>query len=253
MLCIDIYVASSCWLHHILIMSSSAALVIALLVAAAIKPSKCDPLSTESNHHSKKQLQVHAEKLGELYYQNQLKEREKSLTYNAFIHLNPNYPCVHGVVPLGEDTPGSAYDGHKFSCGIMHIKTDPIVYSFGSNQQQDFEVAVLHQRPDARIWTHDLLESNLPNPKDRLPMINYTATALGPSSQNNGNQKFKLLKDFMKERGHTYIDILKVDIESGEFPWIANEPLEIFTRIGQLMIEVHRPYGGKFVCDSRFM
>lgn len=231
-------------------MSSCAAPAIALLFVTAILSSRCDPQSAESVHHSKKQLLVHAEKLGERFYQNQLKERERSLNYNTFIHLNPNYPCVHGVVPLGEDTASSARDGHKFSCGIMHIKSDPIVYSFGSNQQQDFEMAVLHQRPDARIWTHDLLESNLPPLDKRLSTINYTATALGPSSQNEGDTKFKLLHEFMKERGHTYIDLLKIDIEYGEYPWIANEPLDTFTRFGQLMIEVHRPHGGKRVLYS---
>ena len=231
-------------------MSSSIALAIVLLLAT-ITPSRCDPV--ESKHHNKKQLLIHAEKLGELYYQNQLTERNKSLSYNTFIHLNPNYPCVHGVVPLGEDTAKSAKDGHKFSCGIMHIKSEPIVYSFGSNKQQDFEMAILHQRPDARIWTHDIQEKNLPVPEKRLPAINYTATALGPSFQSKGDIQYKLISDFMKERGHTYIDILKIDIESGEFVWIENEPLHTFTRIGQLMIEVHRPGGGKYVLDITFI
>ena len=220
---------------------------IVLLLAAAIAPSRCDPHSSEINHQSKKHLLIHAEKLGELYYQNQLKERERSLNYNAFIHLTANYPCVHGVVPLGEDTPSSARDGHKFSCGIMHIKSNPIVYSFGSNTQQDFEMAVLHQRPDARIWTHDILENHLPAMKDRVASINYTATALGLSANNIANKKFKLLHEFMKERGHTYIDILKIDIEGGEYPWLANEPLDTFSRIGQLLIEVHRTGSGKCV------
>ena len=228
-----------------MIMSTSTALVTALLIATAMTPSICDPLSAEITHSKK----LYAEKLGELYYQNQIKERRRSLNYNLFIHLNPNYPCIHGVIPLGEDTPASVRDGHKFSCGIMQIKSNPIVYSFGSNQQQDFEMSVLNLRPDARIWTHDLLESNLPLLENRLPTINYTATALGPSNQNNGNQKFKLLNNLMRERGHTYIDILKVDIEDGEFPWIANEPMETFSRIGQLLIEVHRPGGGKCLRD----
>ena len=232
-------------------MHAIANLLVAVLVATTLTPSRSDPHSSENKHHTKKQLLLHAEALGERYYQYQRGERARSLTYNAFIHLNANYPCIHGVIPLGEDTGASAVDGHKYSCGIMHIKTDPIVYSFGSNRQQDFEFAVLHQRPDARIWTHDILPGNLPLPEKRISAINYTATALGPSSANNGEVKYKLIHDFMKERGHTYIDILKIDIEGGEFPWIANEPLETFTRIGQLLIEVHRFNGGKCVCYPR--
>ena len=228
-------------------MCSVSNLLGALLFVAAVTPSQSEPNSEPTIHHSKHQLLLHAEVLGERYYQYQLGERARSLTYNAFIYLNANYPCIHGVIPLGEDSGASAVDGHKYSCGIMHIKGDPIVYSFGSNRQQDFEFAVLHQRPDARIWTHDILESHLPAVENRISAINYTATALGPSSADKGDIKNKLVHEFMKERGHTYIDILKIDIEGGEFPWIANEPLDTFTRIGQLLIEVHRFVGGKCV------
>ena len=228
-------------------MCSVANLLIALLFVTALMPSESDP--AEPNHHTKHQLLLHAEVLGERYYQYQLGERERSLTYNAFIHLNANYPCIYGLIPLGEDTKASAIDGHKYACGVMHIKGNPIVYSFGSNQQQDFEFSVLRQRPDARIWTHDILESHLPAIENRISTINYTATALGLSSANKGDIKYKLIHEFMKERGHTYIDILKIDVEGGEYPWLTNEPLETFTRIGQLLIEVHRFNGeGKCVC-----
>ena len=227
-------------------MVATSALAVVLLFVTTIAPSESNTRSDEMSHQHKKQLLIHAERLGELYYQGQLKEREKNLP-KAFTQLNPNYPCVHGVVPIGEDTAKSIGDGHKFSCGIQQIKSDPIVYSFGSNQQQDFENGILHRRPDALIWTHDILESHLPLIKDRISVVNYTATGLGSSKNDNGELKYKLISDFMKERGHTYIDILKVDIEGGEFPWVTNEPLDTFSRIGQLLIEVHRFQGGKCV------
>ena len=208
----------------------------------------------DDEHRNQKHLLSHAEKLAELYYQNQLRERTKSLTYNAFIHLNPNYPCLHGVVPIGADTVDSIKDGHKFSCGIQHIKSSPIVYSFGSNKQQDFEQSMLYYRPDSRVYTHDILESHLPDMSVRDPKITYYATALGPSSsaksvRSNEKIQFKLLHELMKERGHTYIDVLKIDIEGGEYPWVVNEPLDTFDRIGQLMIEVHRQGHGKLLVN----
>lgn len=229
-----------------------------LLFLAIITKTSCSLQSSnetrhllEDDHRSQKHLLAHGEKLAELYYQNQLKERAKSLTYNAFIHLNPNYPCLHGVVPIGADTLASVADGHKFSCGIQHIKSSPIVYSFGSNKQQDFEQSMLFYRPDSRVYTHDILESHLPDMNVRDPKITYYATALGPSSSaNNMDVKekvtFKLLHELMKERGHTYIDVLKIDIEGGEYPWVENEPLDTFNRIGQLMIEVHRQGHGTY-------
>lgn len=62
--------------------------------------------------------------------------------------------------------------------------------------------------------------------------MNYTATALGLSSQSRGDIKYKLVNDSMRERGKNYIDILTIDIESGEFAWLTNKPLHTFTRIG---------------------
>ena len=43
----------------------------------------------------------------------------------------------------------------------------------------------------------------------------------------------------MKDNNHTYIDILKIDIEGGEYGRLRSEPAETFKRIGQLLIDVH--------------
>lgn len=231
----------------------SATFMIALLLPTAVAPSRCESQqSGEFDHHYQKRMMSHGENLGELYYQHQLKERGRSLAYNSFIHLNPNYPCLHGVVPIGADTEESIMDGHKFACGIHHIKTGPIVYSFGSNQQQDFEMSMLQYRPDSIVFTHDILESHLPIPAERISNITYVASALGASSNKKDKTKYYLLHELMKERGHKYIDVLKIDIEGGEFVWLDNEPEETFSRIGQLMIEVHRSRSGKCsLCSNK--
>jgi hypothetical protein len=43
----------------------------------------------------------------------------------------------------------------------------------------------------------------------------------------------------MKELGHTYIDVLKIDIEGAEFPWLRYEGSKILPRVGQVVIELH--------------
>ena len=43
----------------------------------------------------------------------------------------------------------------------------------------------------------------------------------------------------MTELGHRYIDILKVDVEGAEFPWLRFEGSTILPRVGQLLIELH--------------
>ena len=179
-------------------MSVSATLLIALLLPTAIAPSRCESQqSGEFDHHYQKHMMSHGERLGELYYQHQLKGRGRSLPYNSFIHLNPNYPCLHGVVPIGADTEESIMDGHKFACGIQHIKTGPIVYSFGSNQKQDFEMSMIQYRPDSIVFTHDILEGHLLIPAERISNITYVASALGVSSNKKDKTKYYLLHELM--------------------------------------------------------
>jgi hypothetical protein len=82
-----------------------------------------------SKHHEISESSYkHQENLAELYYQNQLQERSRSENYTFFVHLNANYPCIHGTSPVGADTAVSIDDGHKFVCGIHQIKSSPIVY-----------------------------------------------------------------------------------------------------------------------------
>ena len=47
----------------------------------------------------------------------------------------------------------------------------------------------------------------------------------------------------MAERNHSYIDVLKMDIEGAEWAFVENEA-EMLKNVGQLLIEVH------FNCDS---
>ena len=48
-----------------------------------------------------------------------------------------------------------------------------------------------------------------------------------------------MLNEIMHYFNHTYVDVLKIDIEGNEYVWMRAEPLSIFGRIGQLLIEVH--------------
>jgi hypothetical protein len=78
------------------------------------------------------------EKIGELYYQSQIRERSKVVN-NDFLKVRSNFPCIYGVYPIGDESHASVEDGHKFSCGIKAISGPPIVYSFGSHLQFDFD------------------------------------------------------------------------------------------------------------------
>ena len=216
-----------------------------------------------------------AERLGELYYKALLnftypagstvsrkRRGERNMRYrpevcSQWAKVSPDFPCVRGVVPLGDDSKASIDDGHKFACGISFIseKPKPIVYSLGSNRKQDFEIAFLRHRSDAQVWTFDLLESHLPPADQRISSISYNAVGLGgwqdrpirskPGSQADGAPLIlQPLSEIMRERNHSYIDVLKMDIEGHEWLWILHEP-HTLERIGQLLIEVH------IDCDNR--
>ena len=195
-----------------------------------------------SLHRQLKPDVAHQEQLAELYYQHQLNERSDP-HFNAYRDIGANYPCIYGANPVGLDTHASIQDGHKYACGLLHVKSQPIVYSFGSNQQQDFEKAILSYRPDSQIYVFDITASHLPPVTDRDPKITYNTLGLGPRA--NLDDNMHLVHEIMKSYNHTHIDVLKIDIEGAEFGWLQHEPADTFTRIGQLLIEVHDVRFGK--------
>ena len=214
--------------------------------------------------YSFKRNDARKEKLSELYFQHQLKQRIGEPTINSYTSIDANYPCLYGITPIGQDDKASAEDGHKFACGIHHISSRPIVYSFGSNRQQDFEKSILFYRPDALVYTFEINPDHLPpekglptplfsftkkkQPELRDPKIVFTVLGLGPPS--NGTVKMMLVHEIMKMLNHTYVDVLKIDIEGGEHPWVKAEPIETFTRIGQLLLEVHNFLPGNILIED---
>ena len=169
------------------------------------------------------------ERLGELYYENQ-KETYAINKMGPLIELNPTFPCVRGVVPIGLDTAASIFDGHKFGCGIKDIKGPPIVYSFGCNLKMDFEDAIKQLRPDARIFTYEIMANRIP--KNASNVFNL---GLG---YDNKNSILRSLKWMMGQNNHTYIDVLKMDIEGGEWDFIRNEK-GLLKNVGQFLVEIH--------------
>jgi hypothetical protein len=57
---------------------------------------------------------------------------------------------------------------------------------------------------------------------------------------------YSTMQNTMKLLNHTYVDILKMDIEGGEFSWAQHELNSVGKRIGQLLIEMHSPAGDVF-------
>ena len=116
----------------------------------------------------------------ELYYQNQKIERDIDTQMTFYHNIGANFPCMYGTFALGLETAKSIVDGHKYGCGIDKIPSVPVVYSFGSNKQQDFEKSFLQYRPDAKIFVFEITRHNLPPVKEWDRRISYNSIGLGP-------------------------------------------------------------------------
>lgn len=176
------------------------------------------------------------EQTAELIYRQQLTRIEGQIEVEEFKNIHINYPCLYGTIPVGDKSTQSIKDGHKYLCGVNKIKGSPIIYSYGSSQNQIFELSLLSLRPDSKIYIFDVDESLLPPPSVRDSRINYIATALGGYHIKSGNAK--TLQEQMILHGHNYIDILKMDIEASEYDFIKYES-HLLDRIGQLSVELH--------------
>ena len=80
------------------------------------------------------------EKIAEKYYSSLLPERKQTLadlTNDAFLKINPQFPCLYGELPVTKQDENDAVvtDGHKYACGLKTISDKPIVYSLGSKDQ----------------------------------------------------------------------------------------------------------------------
>lgn len=176
------------------------------------------------------------ERISELYYERQKGERRKHME-GDYLHINANYPCFQGVNALGLSDSYSVHFGHKYACGIHKITDNPVVYSLGSNKKQDFEISFLHLRPDSKIFVYEINAEKLPPNRLRRIQIAYHAIGLGYEKSNSSVQ-LMTLHDMMTANNHSYIDVLKMDIEGFEWLFMKYEA-PLLARIGQVLVEVH--------------
>ena len=183
------------------------------------------------------------EKKGELYHWNQKRERiPKYQMRGDYLHINANFPCLYGENVIG--TWNTVLDGHKFACGATEISGAPIIYSFGSNSVQDFELSFLQTRQDSKIFIFEIDKTHEVPLNIRLPNISYNSLGLGYEPNNIG--PVKSLKEIMQSFGHSYIDVLKMDIEGLILP-LLSVPLNLF--ISDKYISLHR--GRMELCPER--
>jgi hypothetical protein len=126
-----------------------------------------------------------------------------------------------------------------------------VIYSFGINGESSFEAEMLERVPSARIWGYDFsVEGWGPQiPSSERHRTFFKKVGLGKEDKHQSFPPFYTLPTLMKENNHTYIDILKIDIEGSEydaldtfmdaFDGIKSASGQSVLPIGQVMIELH--------------
>ncbi len=128
----------------------------------------------------------------------------------SYFFLNNWEPTIHCAF---ERRFGLA-DGGKWICDVHKLRISnsipPLVYSFGSNNNFNFEKAVKEELPNSEIHTFDLNLYTCP-----VNVCVFHQALLG----DGGNDGSKSLRMIIDELNHWQrdIDILKIDIEGSEF------------------------------------
>ena len=131
--------------------------------------------------------------------------------------FSPDYNC-----PYGKSRHGRVGDGGKWICGARKFLSKPgcVIYSLGSNAETSFETDVAYET-ECEIHVFDPTQSSVPMPMThRAGHENFHRYAIGNPVQSGGNWETKSLDAVMKSFGHSWIDVLKMDIEGGEWEFL---------------------------------
>jgi len=164
--------------------------------------------------------------------------------YTWWDFVYPSFNCPHEVERIG-----AVGDGGKWVCGLSRIanKPDCVIYSFGINYESSFEAEML-ERTECQVFGYDFSVNNfgpeISARSELVPRAHFHAYGLaGKDSHGPGDvPPMYTLESLMQMNGHTFIDVLKIDIETYEFETLKDLLKEYEGRalpFGQLQIEIH--------------
>lgn len=152
----------------------------------------------------------------------------------------PSYNC-----PWDLQRVGRIGDGGKWLCGMakfVESKRPCVVYSMGVRDESTFEEEMI-ERTNCMIYAYDPAVSEM-GPQmtaEALKSVVFTQAYVGAENKPTANPPMYTLTEMMKMNKHTYIDVLKMDIEYYEFE-VVEQFLKDFgadVPIGQLLVEIH--------------
>ena len=160
---------------------------------------------------------------------------------NALLKYRGAWPCQWGERLLQHDA--VTFDVSYRICGVHLLQSPCIVYSFGSNNDFDFEDAIKNIAPHCKTYTFDPGGTHYENRVVRkLALSNFSGSDnifLKADHATATNVETTTLRDIMTILGHDHIDVLKLDIEGSEFRVIDELAKVGFPSISQILLEVH--------------
>ena len=145
--------------------------------------------------------------------------------YTVWDFFPPAFNCPHSVTRIG-----ALGDGGKWLCGIERIAHRPActIYSIGINHESSFEAQLLASTDHCEVFGYDFSvdewgpEVRALPPKTR-ERAHFKPYGVGGSDgyAPGGLHPMYTLQTLMRLNNHTFIDVLKIDIESWEFDTIT--------------------------------
>ncbi|KAM3068295.1 hypothetical protein ACMFMG_009435 [Clarireedia jacksonii] len=178
--------------------------------------------------------------------------------YTLWDFFPATYTCPHDIQRIGR-----LGDGGKWVCGMSLYESkaatsaptpalndekdsnEVIIYSFGVNGESTFEDEMLSRIPTAQIYAYDYsVDSFGPQLSPAsASRAHFSKVGLGATDNKMRSPPFYTLQTLMELNNHTYMDILKIDIEGSEYTALDSF-MDAWERegilpIGQVMIELH--------------
>lgn len=172
--------------------------------------------------------------------------------YNIWDLFRPTFFC-----PFDLERVGRLGDGGTWVCGMScHEALTPgpssvaspdksiVAYSFGIEHDSSFEAALL-ARLNVEIRGFDYSVNGWAKEVPPSSRAHFTKAAIAGTTDRVQSPPKLTVRDIMKENGHHFFDIMKMDIEGAEFEALealmdsAEEMRQHVLPIGQLLIELH--------------
>jgi len=178
--------------------------------------------------------------------------------YTLWDFFPATYTCPHDIQRVGR-----LGDGGKWVCGMSlyesrearfapaitqhktRIRSETIIYSFGVNDESTFEAEMLSRIPSAHIFAFDFSVEDF-GPQlspSHASRAHFSQVGLGAKDEPFRTPQFFMLSTLMAQNNHSYVDILKIDIEGSEYTaldsFMNSCDAAGIMPVGQIMIELH--------------